>query len=119
MTTALSQLLHKLHTSDVLDAVAVISMDGMLIDAAVQPGHDARQLAAVACNGLLMARAMGGELGRSEPTQVVIEYQDGLLLMLPLGDDLGLIMLGPKEANLGRLRLIARKYAGEVAATVL
>jgi uncharacterized protein len=114
MTGDLTRVLTRLQTADAIDLVAVISTDGLLIDAAARADLDAQHLAATACNGLLMARAIGGELGRGAPVQAIIEYEQGLLLLEPLDEDLALVMLTPKEANLGRLRLIARKYGPEI-----
>lgn len=114
MTAELTRLLQKLQASDGIDLVAVITMDGLVIDAANKVALDPQQVAAAACNGLLMARALGGELGRGLPVQTIIEFEQGVLLMEPLDEDLGFIMLAPKEANLGRLRLIARRYSQEL-----
>jgi predicted regulator of Ras-like GTPase activity (Roadblock/LC7/MglB family) len=114
MTAELTRLLQKLQAADGTDLIAVITMDGLLIDSAGRPEIDATATAAAACNGLLMARALGGELDRGEPQLVSIEYQQGLLLLQPLDEDLGLVILAPKDANLGRLRLVMRKYAQEL-----
>lgn len=120
MTAELTRLLQKLQAADGTDLIAVITMDGLLIDSAGRPEIDATQAAAAACNGLLMARALGGELARGEPHLITIEYDAGLLLLQPLDEDLGLVILAPREANLGRLRLVMRKYAQElVRATTL
>jgi hypothetical protein len=114
MTSELTRLLQKLQAADGTDLIAVITMDGLLIDSAGDPDIDANSAAAAACNGLLMARALGGELRRGEPQLVSIEYAYGLLLLQPLDEDLGLIILAPRDANLGRLRLVMRKYAQEL-----
>jgi predicted regulator of Ras-like GTPase activity (Roadblock/LC7/MglB family) len=114
MTAELTRLLRKMQTTDGMDLVAVITMDGLVIDSAGRAAFDAQQVAAAACNGLLMARALGGELDRGLPVQAIIEFEHGLLLMEPLDEDLGLILLAPREANLGRLRLMARKYSQEL-----
>jgi predicted regulator of Ras-like GTPase activity (Roadblock/LC7/MglB family) len=114
MPSNLGELLHKMQAADGIDVVAVITMDGLLIDAAAKADDDAQQIAVSACDGLLMVRALGGRLGRGEPVQAIIEYQRGLLLLEPLDDDLALVMLGPKDANLGRLRLVARRYSQEI-----
>ena len=114
MTAELTRLLRKMQTTDGMDLVAVITMDGLVIDSAGRATLDAQHVAAATCNGLLMARALGGELERGRPIQAIIEFEYGLLLMEPLDEDLGLILLAPREANLGRLRLMARKYTQEL-----
>ncbi|MCC6629378.1 MAG: roadblock/LC7 domain-containing protein [Chloroflexi bacterium] len=115
MTAELTRLLRKLQAADGTDLIAVVTMDGLLIDAAAgNPDIDASVAAVAACNGLLMARAIGGELGRGTPHLVSIEFDDGLLLMQPLDDDLGLVIVAPRDANLGRLRLVMRRYAQEL-----
>jgi predicted regulator of Ras-like GTPase activity (Roadblock/LC7/MglB family) len=114
MTAELTRLLRKLQAADGTDLIAVITMDGLLIDAAGSPDIDAGSAAVAACNGLLMARALGGELGRGEPQLVSIEFASGLLLMQPLDEDLGLVIVAPRDANLGRLRLVMRRYAQDL-----
>jgi hypothetical protein len=114
MRAELTRLLHKMQTADGLNLVALISMDGLLIDGVTSDEIDAQQVAAAACNGMLMAQALGGELSVGQPLQTILEYQQGLLMLAQLNEDLGLVMLGPKDANLGRLRLVARKYAQEI-----
>jgi predicted regulator of Ras-like GTPase activity (Roadblock/LC7/MglB family) len=114
MTAELTRLLTKLQTADGNDLVAVVTMDGLLIDSAGRPEIDAPAAAAAACNALLMARALGGELERGEPQLVSVEYEHGLLLLQPLDEDLAMLIMAPKEANLGRLRLVMRKYAQEL-----
>jgi predicted regulator of Ras-like GTPase activity (Roadblock/LC7/MglB family) len=114
MTAELTQLLQRMQAYDGTDLIAVITVDGLLIDSASRSDIDATAVAAATCNALLMARALGGELGRGEPNLITIEYQGGLLLLQPLDEDLGLVMLAPRETNLGRLRLVMRKYAQEL-----
>src|SRR5687767_2492206 len=98
MTAELRDLLHKMQSADALDLVAVVTMDGLLIDAATRGELDAQQMAASACDGLLLARALGGRLNRGAPVQAIIEYQQGVLLLEPLDEDLALVMLAPKDA---------------------
>lgn len=114
MKAELTRILQRLQEANELDLVALISMDGLVIDSASPIEVDVQQIAATACNGLLMARAMGGELGRGLVLQVILEYQNGLLMLVQLDEDLGLAMLGPKDVNLGRMRLVARRYVHEI-----
>ena len=114
MTARLTELLRRLQAGDGIELAAVISMDGLLIDAAARDDTDTQGLAAVASNGMLMMRAIGYELGRGESVQAILEYEGGLLLLEPLDEDLGLVMLASKDANLGRMRLVARKYGEEL-----
>lgn len=121
MSANLRELLSRVQTSDSIRLVAVITMDGFLLEASASEGVDAQQVAAAACNGILVARALGGELGQGAFNQALIEYAGGVVFLEPLDEDLGLVVLAPRDVNLGRLRLIMRKYSAailEATATV-
>jgi predicted regulator of Ras-like GTPase activity (Roadblock/LC7/MglB family) len=114
MTARLNELLRRLQAADGIDLVAVVSMEGQIIDVVAREDVNARDLGAVAANGMLMMRAMGYAMSRGEPVQAIIEYQAGLLLLEPLDRDLGLVMVASRETNLGRMRLVARKYGQDL-----
>lgn len=111
---SLATLLGRLQIAGGVDLVAVVSSDGFLIEAAHSEGMDAEELAAVATNGLMVAKAIGMELRRGNVDSVIFEYDKGTLMMNSLDEELVLLLLANPGVNLGRLRLLARRYHDEL-----
>jgi predicted regulator of Ras-like GTPase activity (Roadblock/LC7/MglB family) len=111
---SLATLLGRLQIAGGVDLVAVVSSDGFLIEAAHIEGMDAEELAAVATNGLMVAKAIGMELKRGAIDSVIFEYGKGTLMMSSLDEDLVLLLIANPGVNLGRLRLLARRYHDEL-----
>jgi predicted regulator of Ras-like GTPase activity (Roadblock/LC7/MglB family) len=115
-TESLATLLGRLQVAGGVDLVAVVSSDGFLIEAAHNEGLDAEEFAAVATNGLMVAKAIGLEVARGEIDSAIFEYTGGTIIINALDDELVLILLASAGVNLGRLRLIARRYREELIA---
>jgi predicted regulator of Ras-like GTPase activity (Roadblock/LC7/MglB family) len=111
---SLATLLGHLQIAGGVDLVAVASSDGFLIEAAHNEGLDAEELAAVATNGLMVAKAIGMELKRGAIGSVIFEYDKGTIMMNTLDEELVLLLLAHPGVNLGRLRLLARRYHEEL-----
>lgn len=115
-TESLATLLGRLQVAGGVDLVAVVSNDGFLIEAAHDDGMDAEEFAAVATNGLMVAKAIGLEIARGNVEGAIFEYSGGTVVINALDDDLVLILLANPGVNLGRLRLLAKRYRDELLA---
>jgi uncharacterized protein len=115
-TESLATLLGRLQVASGVDLVAVVSSDGFLIEAAHSDGMDAEEFSAVATNGLMVAKAIGMEIARGAVDSAIFEYESGTVVLNALDDDLVLILLASPGVNLGRLRLLARRYRDELIA---
>jgi uncharacterized protein len=115
-TESLATLLGRLQVASGVDLVAVVSSDGFLIEAAHSDGMDAEEFAAVATNGLMVAKAIGMEIARGAVDSAIFEYESGTVVLNALDDDLILILLASPGVNLGRLRLLSRRYRDELVA---
>lgn len=120
MTESLATILERLQTAANVDLAAVVSMDGFLVDsAAAQSGGDtldAEEFAAVATNGLMVAQALGREIDRGGVDSAILEYERGTVIINALDEEVALVMLAGADVNLGRLRLLARRYRDELVA---
>lgn len=114
--TRLTELMEQARDVDGIDAVAVIDRDGMLLAASTAEEMDNESVGAAAASGLLVADALGAELSRGGSTQVTVEYGEGMVLLTPLDEDLALVIVASAMANLGRLRLLARRSRGDLLA---
>ena len=115
-TESLATLLGRLQVAGDVDLAAVVSSDGFLIEAAHDDGMDAEEFAAVATNGLMVAKAIGLEIERGDVESAIFEYGGGTVVISMLDDDLVLILLANPGVNLGRLRLLAKRYRDELLA---
>ena len=113
--TKLHELIEQARDVDGIDAVMVLDRDGLTLAASAADEIDTESLSATAANGLLLADALGAELGQlGDATQTTIEYAGGTILLTPLDEDLALLILAHTGANLGRLRLLARRSRGDL-----
>src|SRR5918992_650278 len=95
-----------------VSAALVVGQDGLVLQSATAPGADevdADVLGAVASSGLVPAQEIGGETGRGRLLQGIYEYENGVVVIEPIGQTAILVVVTSAAANLGLLRLQARK----------
>lgn len=114
----LNELIEQMRDVDGIDLVGVLDRDGLMLASSAAEGVDPESVAATAASGLLVAEALGQELARGAARQTTLEYAQGLVLLTPLDDEVALLILANPTANLGRLRLIARRSRDEIIAAV-
>ncbi|MDI3340454.1 MAG: roadblock/LC7 domain-containing protein [Sphaerobacter sp.] len=118
MTGSLGEALAALRDSSGLLMASVVGADGLVIEAAAEPGVDVESLSATAVSGLLMMDALAQELGEGAAKQAILEYQSSVVALTPLGDELLLVTVARDDANLGRLRLVIRRFVDQIASAV-
>ena len=95
-----------------VSAALVVGQDGLVLQSATAPGAeevDSDVLGAVASSGLVPAQELGGETGRGRLLQGIYEYEKGVVVIEPIGQTAILVVVTSEAANLGLLRLQARK----------
>jgi predicted regulator of Ras-like GTPase activity (Roadblock/LC7/MglB family) len=114
----LSELLQQLRDIGGIDLAAVVGNDGLVLASSAAEGIDVEAVGAVAASGLLLAEALGRELERGAAVQTILEFADGMALLMPLDPDVALLVLARLDANLGRLRLVTRRARGDLMRAV-
>ncbi len=109
MTVALEAALSELKESAGLELASVVSHDGLVIESAHSDEIDAEGVATVAASGLLMMDSLGRELQQAPARDVILEYENNLVILSPLNEDLLLVIVGSGTSNLGRVRLLIRR----------
>jgi len=71
-------------------------------------------LSAIAASGLASTESMGEELARSSLQTGLFEYQDGMIILSPVGEDSFLMLVAEDDVNLGWLRLVMRKNTSRI-----
>lgn len=112
MTTEIKELLELFRALNGVSLAAVVATDGLLIEGLADPEIDTDAICAVASNGLVMAEALGRELGKGGTVQTVLEYESGLVLLEPLSADAMVLIVSNRRHYLGRIRFLLSRYHG-------
>jgi uncharacterized protein len=100
-----------------VSAALIVGQDGLVLQSATAPGADDADvdvLGAMAASGLVPAQEIGTETGRGRLTQGIYEYESGVVVIEPVGQAAILVVVTSASANLGLLRLQARKVHGDI-----
>lgn len=100
--------------SDV-DAVVVLSSDGLPIDSAGRSVLDSEAIAALAATFANGARRLGEAVECRELGGTVLEFGERLAVLRPLGSEGHLFILAARETNIGPLLFDLRKDASTLA----
>lgn len=114
MADPINDLLVRVRADNDLD-LAAVSADGLLVGVDSADGIDAERVCLTAGDIYLMKTMLGTELSRGAPGLTTVEYENGTLVVGPLSQGAELIMLTRNGANLGRLRLAARRFQEQYA----
>ncbi|MDE3228893.1 MAG: roadblock/LC7 domain-containing protein [Chloroflexota bacterium] len=86
-------------------AVVLVGREGLLIDYAGRGDDRAREaLGALGASALSVTEALGAELGAGPTVGVVLDYEDALVSIDPLGEFATVVTLAENAASLGRIR---------------
>jgi predicted regulator of Ras-like GTPase activity (Roadblock/LC7/MglB family) len=115
MEMDLAGVLQELQGTHELQMAAVVSADGLLVEASSADGVDAEAICSVAANGLLIMDAMAQELNEDSAELITMEYSNRLVMLAPLDEENLLVLLSAPGMNLGRLRIILRRHVARLA----
>ncbi len=95
-------------------AVVVLSSEGLPIDSAGQAGLDAEAVAALAATFATGARRLGQAAECDGSPATVLEFEDRLAVVRPLGTYGHLFVLATKTTNIGPLLFELRRQAPDL-----
>ncbi len=101
-----------------LTSVALVGDDGFVIESATGPDTeiDLDFLGGVAASSLVAGQSLAEFFGKGDVSQVMIEFEEGPVLLAPLGPGEGSILATlDSSQNLGRVRFQLKKYLPQVA----
>ena len=99
-------------------AAVVVGRDGLLLHSERQAdtAHlDPEAIGALACSVIPPAEDVVAEEGSSRLLEIILEHEDGLILIKPLRDLAVLSLAANADANLGLLRLTSRLTGAQIA----
>lgn len=100
-----------------VSAALVVGQDGLVLQSVTAPGAeeaDVEVLGAMASSGMVPAQEIGRETARGRLLQGIYEYEKGVVVVEPIGDSAILVVVTSAAANLGLLRLQARKVHADI-----
>lgn len=98
-----------------LEAAAVVSYDGLPMASALPPGMDEDRVAAMSAALLSLGERAAAGLGRGELSQVLVEAQEGTVVLVSADDEAVLVAVAGREAKAGLLLFETRRSAIAVA----
>ena len=101
-----------------IEASAVISSDGLVMAAVLSTETDQDRFGAMCASLLALADRAAQEIGRGQLKQVLVEGEQGTMLLVHAGPDAVLAVAARPTVNLGMVFLEARKTAQKVLATI-
>lgn len=101
-----------------VSAAVVVGRDGFVIESAVSGRVDLDALGAMASTGLGISETMGTTLNRGELNQMLVEHDQGPILVAPLSDEELIAVIAEKSANIGRVRYELKKNKPRLVAAL-
>ena len=118
MTSIKDQLVDLAHVEGVMSTV-VVSRDGFVIEGVSSNGSmDSEAVGAVISAGIGSSAVMGGELNVGGMSQMMVEYDRGIIVVNLLGDTAVLATVADIRANLGNVRYQVKKRAPAIQAAL-
>lgn len=114
----LKQILGEFIKLDGVTAAVIVGRDGFVIESAESGNIDSEALGAMASTGLGTSEAMGSELGKGEMHQMLVECENGPILLSPLSDDELIAIVAEKNVNIGRIRYELKKNRDRIIAAL-
>ena len=116
----LAELLNEALTIKGVTSVAVVAQDGKLVEGASNSGQDLSFVGGLITSGMASSRVLAELLGEGEITQTMIEFDEGPVLLTPLGSQsigegyVAVVTLG-SSSDMGRARFGLRKLLPQIA----
>lgn len=94
-----------------IEASALVSIDGLLIDAAMPQGMDEDRIGAMSAALLSLGERTARELGRGRLERVLVQGEHGYVIMTAAGEEAVLTVLTRAEVKLGLAFLDIKRAA--------
>lgn len=98
-----------------IEATAAISGDGLVIASVLGEGADPDRFGAMCASLLALANRAAQEVARGRLRQVLVEGENGTMLLVQAGDDVVLAVAARPTVNLGMVFIEAKRTALRVA----
>ncbi|MDR5684088.1 MAG: roadblock/LC7 domain-containing protein [Armatimonadota bacterium] len=111
----LRQTLGEFTQIDGVTAALVVGRDGFVIEGVASDDIDLEALGAVTASSMGASEALSTDLNRGGLFGLMLEYENGPIVVSPVGREAMLVIVGNGAANLGRIRLEVKKRQQAIA----
>lgn len=98
-----------------IEALALVSSDGLPIESALPAGMEEDRVAAMGAALLSLGERAAEELERGKMEQVVVRTESGDVILTAVGEDALLLSLMKKDAKLGMIFIALKKLMKELS----
>ncbi len=112
----LGEVVKRLAARDGVDAVLLLSGDGLPIEHAARAPFDPETVAALGATLAQHGGRLGQDASRGQLLTAVLEYHEGLLVLSRAGSDDWLAILATADADIGPLLFDLRQHRTALAA---
>lgn len=93
----------------------LVGRDGLMIEGLTRDGkEDMETVGAIMTTGLSTAEALGQEIARGNVVGVLMEYENGLVSVDPLGDFALVVTLSENASSVGPVRRLVKTSRNEI-----
>jgi len=110
--------LRELQQTEGVEASAVVSVDGLIMASALPAGIEEDRVSAMSAAMISLGERIASELGRGILEQVFIKGEEGLVLLMAVGEEAVLTTLAREDAKLGLILLDMRRATEDLAKLV-
>ncbi|WP_345551221.1 roadblock/LC7 domain-containing protein [Microbulbifer aestuariivivens] len=115
MASVARSILRELQASSAdIEAAATMTTDGYIIGAVLGKETDEQRFAAMCASLLALAERAADEISRGSMKQLLVEGNQGLMLLVRAGQDKVLAVAAKPTVNLGKIFLSARRSAVQI-----
>ncbi|MDQ6661743.1 MAG: roadblock/LC7 domain-containing protein [Chloroflexota bacterium] len=111
----LKQTLNRFLAISGVKQAILVGRDGLMIEGISRDGkEDMEAIGAIMSTGLSTAEALGREIARGSVIGVLMEYENGLVSVDPLGDFALMVTLSDTAATISRVRHLVKTARNEI-----
>ena len=101
-----------------IEALALVSTDGLPIEAIMSPDMEEDRVAAMGAALLSLGERAAEELEKGELEQVVVRTKNGDIVLTQVGEEAVLLAIMRKEAKLGLIFMALKKLVRELRKSI-
>jgi len=112
--TEIQRILAEFTNIEGVHTACLVGRDGFLLDSLARAGIDAEMIAAIASSGFGSAESMGNQLGQGYLRMTMFEFENGPVMLAPVGEDAVLVIVADQDTNLGWIRISIKKNSKKI-----
>lgn len=116
MQTQTFALLKEINATDGVRESLIVGRDGFVIEHVGE--LNAEEVGAILSTAIGAVEAMGRDAGQGRLEEIMGEFDEGVVILAPVGRDAVLGVVARSEVNLGRVRFEVKKRLKELAKTL-